>query len=327
MSSSLPLIRIERRTIVASFLRGARFIAVFAVAAVAFVALHRFYSQKFFDGTGKAQWIWQKHRLASRDPVAFFATRDFAVPAVPTSARLKIAADPEYTLFLNGQEIAGGASERVYLDEYDVTRYLRPGRNRIVAAIRSGEGVGGLLIALDLDPSRQNALVSDPSWRIFTRWDPRLLYQDVPGGAAPYVLGEPPIGKWNWPEGRPGRPYGEERFLAYPSSMSRMESWLPETRTIGGVAVSSRRKAQALLFDFGRVVEGRGRLELAVSDPEMVRVRYFEDVGSLDRDEEIRALVVAEGEEAVVDPQRRRFRYMLVFSPKASASVVSEKPV
>src|SRR5437764_5270542 len=45
------------------------------IAVAAFSRLELLYSHKFFDNTGRAQWIWQKNRLAKGDPGAFFATR------------------------------------------------------------------------------------------------------------------------------------------------------------------------------------------------------------------------------------------------------------
>ena len=52
-------------------------VAVIGLITGSFVFLHRFFSDKFYDRTGRAQWLWQEHRFASRDPVAFFAARTF----------------------------------------------------------------------------------------------------------------------------------------------------------------------------------------------------------------------------------------------------------
>jgi hypothetical protein len=316
----------ERAAIRRAFTRGLRGVLLLAVVAGTLLGLHRFFADKFHDRTGKAEWIWQQHRFASREPVAFFAGRDIDLGPAPSWVRIKVAADPEYTLVFNGREIAGGAADRVHLDEYDVTALARPGRNRILASIRSPEGVGGFLLSVDIEPERQNAFVTDGSWKIYRRWDDRLIARDLPGAEPPMLIGRPPIGKWNYPAARSGQPYGEARFLGYPTSAGPLQSSLPETRTIRGIAVTSRRTASAVLFDFGREVEGRGRIEMRASRPEVVRLRY---VSSLDEvhTSSVRNLVVAAGESAVVDPQRHRFRYMLVFAPGAKASVVSETPM
>src|SRR5690242_10147048 len=73
----------------------------------AFTHLDRVYSQKFFDVTGRAEWIWPKVQLSRDVPVAFFATRDLDLPANRYYTKIKVAGDPEYTLYFNGQEIGG----------------------------------------------------------------------------------------------------------------------------------------------------------------------------------------------------------------------------
>src|ERR1051326_6780326 len=42
----------------------------------AFTQLNAVYGHKFFDVTGRAQWIWPRVEKSSEIPVAFFATRD-----------------------------------------------------------------------------------------------------------------------------------------------------------------------------------------------------------------------------------------------------------
>src|ERR1700730_5062560 len=64
--------------------------------------LYLLYAHKFFDVTGRAQWIWAQHQLSRDIPVAFFATRNFDLPPNRQFARIKIAGDPEYTLYFNG---------------------------------------------------------------------------------------------------------------------------------------------------------------------------------------------------------------------------------
>src|ERR1041385_4681594 len=82
----------------------------------AFVHLDRLYSQKFFDVTGTALWIWPGRQLSRAVPVAFFAARDFDLPANRYYTKIKVAGDPEYTLYFNGQEI-GGRSARALSTE------------------------------------------------------------------------------------------------------------------------------------------------------------------------------------------------------------------
>src|SRR5579859_5117122 len=141
-------------------------IALVAVFIFTFVYSHlrAMYAHKFFNVTGDAQWIWLRHRLASGDPVAFFATRDFDLPPDRYFTLIKVAADPEYTLYFNGQMIAGRRGEEdSVLDVYDVSKLARDRHNRIVIAARSANGVGGVIAAVDTRPDF-HYLASDASW-------------------------------------------------------------------------------------------------------------------------------------------------------------------
>ena len=127
----------------------------------AFHRLNLLYSHKFFDVTGRAQWIWPQLRVAANVPVAFFATRDFDLPKNRYFTRIKIAGDPQYTLYFNGREVGGRrTADDMALDVYDVSTLARDGRNRIVVAVRSANGVGGLLASVDITPEYQNMVPS-----------------------------------------------------------------------------------------------------------------------------------------------------------------------
>src|ERR1044071_1191257 len=80
-------------------------LAFIAVFTAVFAKLNHVYSQKFLATTGVAQWIFAQPPLSFGEPVAFFAARDFTLPAKRYYTRLKIATDPEYQLFVNGREI------------------------------------------------------------------------------------------------------------------------------------------------------------------------------------------------------------------------------
>src|SRR6266851_1179542 len=115
--------RLMRRLAIATF-------GLFLFTA-AFHRLNLLYSHKFFDVTGRAQWIWPQHRFAANVPVAFFATRDFDLPK---------------NRYFTGREVGGRrTAEDMALDVYDVSTLAHDGPNRIVVAARSANGVGGLL--------------------------------------------------------------------------------------------------------------------------------------------------------------------------------------
>jgi hypothetical protein len=306
--------------------RGAAVFAAVGAVVLVFFLLHGFFARKFYSRTGAAQWIWQEHRVASREPVAFYAARNFVLDGDPQWLRVKVAADPEYTLYLNGREIAGGGSGSPFLEEYDVTPFARPGRNRLVASVRSPEGVGGFLLSVDFQPERQNQVVTDRNWSIYRHFDERLLTRDLEGAETPRVIGRPPMGRWNFPPSRRGDPYGPERFIGYPAHSGRVETVVPEVRTISGISVTSQRKVAATLFDFGRPVEGRGRFEIPAPEPRPIGVRYFLNADEVDT-APVRSLVIARGERAVVDPQRRRFRYILLLEEEGVATALGEMPL
>src|SRR5688572_4424026 len=90
-------LRLVRRLALAA---GVIFLLTAAVAK-----LERTYSQKFYDVTGRAQWIWAPHRMSDDFPLAFFATRDFDLPERRVYTHLKILGEQEYTIWMNGRII------------------------------------------------------------------------------------------------------------------------------------------------------------------------------------------------------------------------------
>jgi len=295
-----------------------------------FVTIHRLYSEKFFRLTGEAQWIWAPHRLASREPVVLVATREFDLPAGTGGARVSVAGDPGYSLYLNGVLIGERNNhDEVSLDRYDVSRVIRQGRNRVVAILRSPNGIGGFLFTLDAGPGRRNVLISDGSWKIYRAWHHDLPLRDPEGLAplAPMILGRPPMGRWNYLEARGMIPAGSERPVTRvmePKSFRSVTADLPEKKVLSGVAVIARTSLPATLFDFGRV-QGKGRLILAPGETRVVRVRYLSDASELsDLEGTVVPLVIARGEETVTDSETRAFRYMAVFAPDALAVVLAE---
>ena len=121
----------------------------------------------------RAQWIWQQHRLAQGDPAAFFATHEFDLPPNRSFTRIKMLGDPEYTLYFNGVAIGGRhvGDDNEALDTYDVSALARDKKNRMVVAVRSANGVGGL-IAVDR---------SDAGVREFRRHRQRLAHRAAAG--------------------------------------------------------------------------------------------------------------------------------------------------
>src|SRR5437763_681835 len=207
IASALPGKRVEAHRAgitIATLMRDQvrRLTMVAAAALIITFSLSRLwllYAHKFYDVTGRAQWIWAQHELSRDIPVAFFATREFDLPPNRYFTHIKIAGDPEYTLWFNGTEIGGRKlGDARALDVYDVTDLARTSANRMVIGVRSGDGVGGVIASVDIAPDYQNVLVTDGSWHVVRRWMDDLMVHDPESWERPMLLGRPPVGRWNY---------------------------------------------------------------------------------------------------------------------------------
>ena len=302
-------------------------IALGFVFVAGFGHLHHVYSQKFFDVTGPAKWIWARHQISRGIPVAFFAARDFDVPENRYYTKIKVAGDPEYTLYFNGREVGGRrfGEVRDALDVYDVTDMAKTGHNRIVIAARSTNGVGGVIASLDLSPETENYVFTDESWKIFRSWNDALPVRDVGNFAPPMILGEPPTGRWNYLATAPGRFEGSADNIAQPKQVFSFITAIPEVKVIGGVAVAGSRRMRATAYDFGEIGDGRARLTISYDNGQSreIKVRFANARPELFTIEgDVRPFVFAAGERTVLDPEVRHFRYVMVYGGQARAEVV-----
>lgn len=299
--------------------------AVF-VFTFAFHRLDLMYARKFFDEPGDAQWIWAQHPNARNLPVAFFATRDFDLPADRYFTKIKVAADPEYTLYFNGQQIGGrrGEDGRA-LDVYDVSALAKTGRNRIVIAARSADGVGGVLASIDTRPDF-HLLATDDKWNIVLRWSAELLDRDPARSwmAKPLVIGPPPAGRWNYLTTREGEPIKPVKRVIDPLRAFAVDAQLPDVSVVGGVAVAGSVRAPAVAYEFGNVF---GRLHLITQPGNAsslrVQVRFANSVADLAPAEgNLESFVFAAGEHAITEPRDHGFRYVMVYGGDATPRVV-----
>jgi len=292
-----------------------------------FTHLKRVYSQKFFDVTGKAKWIWAPHRLSDNMPVVFFAARDFDLPASRYYTHIKLLGDPDYTLYLNGREIAGrSVGEERRIDLFDISNLVVNGRNRIVIAVRATQGVGGLIAAIDISPELENWVVTDRDWKIYTRWSPEILVRDVAAfhPTPPMLLGDPPVGRWDYLTPASGKFTEPAARVVPPRTSFEMMTEVPVIRTSGGVAILASSRERATAFDFGFT---RGRVRLIIEGDRnfsrAVNVRFAnvrEELGTVDWN--FRSYVFAAGERMIVDPETRNFRYVMVYGRHVRAEVV-----
>lgn len=292
-----------------------------------FCHVQRTYSQKFFDVTGEAQWIWARHSLSSNEPLAFFAGRDFTLPEKRAFTRLKIGAIPEYTLYVNGREVVSrraGANEQA-LDVVDISPLVKTGPNRIVVAVRAPQGFGGLIAAVDLAAENAAWLVTDDRWKIYRRWNPVILTRDVPGEAqSPMRIGEPPVGRWNFLTARPVPRDPVKTDLVQPARVFRAEGKIPVIRTKNGIAVAGVDRETATVFDFGPMT-GRVRLTLGreAKGSRLLQLRFAHDLRDLDSIEwNLRPVVFAPGERVLTSAEAEQFRYVMVFGRNVTAEAV-----
>jgi hypothetical protein len=287
----------------------------------------RVYSEKFFDRTATAQWIWAWHNMSANEPLAFFAAREITLPPNRVYTRLKLAGDPEYTLYVNGNEVAGRrVGEERTLDYYDLSPLVQTGRNRIVVAVRAPQGAGGLLASIDIAPETESWVVTDGQWKIYRQWDPLILQFDITGRwERPAIVGEPPVGRWNYLEIARRDAGLPPTQLLPPKQGFALMALLPKIRTQGGIAVATAARARATAFDFG-FTKGRVRLTAGTKSgfSRLIQVRfanYSSELGLIEWN--LRPIVFAPGETSVTTPEEHSFRYAMAFASDVRADVLT----
>ncbi len=296
-------------------------------AVAAYSRLDLLYSHKFFDITGRAEWIWAQHQLSRETPVAFFATRNFDLPPNRQFTRIKIFGDPEYTLYFNGAQIGGRhVGDESVLDVYDVSKLARDRGNRIVVAARSPNGVGGLIASVDVTGEYQNMVPTGSEWAIVRHWRDDLLVRDPPYSwmSSPMRMGRPPVGRWNFLTRRPGVFTPPMQRIVQPRSAFRFKTAIPMIEDRSGVVIVVPRPVSATAYDFGPT-SGRARLTIHYDNgvSRDVKVRFANDPSELRAVEgPVEPFVFAAGERTVTDPQVRQFRYVMVYGSQATATVV-----
>lgn len=312
-------IRPATRDFFARWTRGVLLLLI-AVAGVAHVT--SFFNDKFRRTTGDAVWLWDRENLASGRPRAFFLSKSFDLPPDRRYTRVKIAADPEYTLYFNGREVGGNKGGPEQIDVYDVSSIAHDRANRIVVAVRSRSGAGGVLVAVDLAPDFENAIVSDDRWTIDSRWSDSLLVSDGLSEQVPArELGRPPFGRWNYLPEKMREWYPQKWQRLEPSGERALRTSIPQIRTVSGMTIQTAVPVDARAYDFGDT-HGRARLDTDGSGGE-IRVRFANTEEDLAAQGEVFSFIAAPGETSVIDPEIRNFRFIVVLGHGARPSVLA----
>jgi signal transduction histidine kinase len=143
-------------------------------------------------------WIWETNTY-DRQTVRFW--KSFEIPAGENilRSRLRITADNEYILYLDGEEIGRDAEWR-HLYEYDITALLQPGRHVLAVEVYNSSREAGFMFGMrvGLAAGKVLEIKSDASWLIvpegISDWEKKLEPADswrkatveFPFGAGPW---------------------------------------------------------------------------------------------------------------------------------------------
>jgi signal transduction histidine kinase len=124
---------------------------------------------------GLGSWIWEE-RTVDNQTCQFWNTFEIPAAGKVAKARLKMTADNQFALFLDGQKLGRGVEWReIYV--FDLTQMLTPGRHVLAVECYNGAFFAGMLFGLrvDLADGRSIEVKSDNSWRVVPlgvrRWE------------------------------------------------------------------------------------------------------------------------------------------------------------
>ena len=140
-----------------------------------------------YNFSDMGSWIWGAV-TSDRQTCRFWKAFEIPDGATITRARLRITADNEYTLYLDGRELGRDAEWR-HLYEYDITALLEPGRHVLAVDAYNSSREAGLILGLQigLSDGRVVKVKSDASWVVgadgVPGWEPVRDWQTM--SAAP----------------------------------------------------------------------------------------------------------------------------------------------
>jgi len=127
---------------------------------------------------GLGSWIWSSNYF-DRQTCQFWKNFEIPQSSSVRHAILRVTADNEYTLYLDGQELGRGAEWR-HLGEYNLDRLLVPGKHVLAVKAFNSSSVAGLILGLRvyLYDGRVIHVKTDDTWRLVPDdqkgWEERL---------------------------------------------------------------------------------------------------------------------------------------------------------
>lgn len=127
----------------------------------------------------EAQWIWSpEHPRGQAKQGDCFFRKSLTLGAVE-EASVTITADDQYSFFINGRQVGAGNSI-AQMEQYDITRMLRRGRNVLAVKVNNtSDGPAALAARVFVKPVGKDwvSFSTDASWR--TQLDSALGWQSI----------------------------------------------------------------------------------------------------------------------------------------------------
>ena len=149
----------------------------------------------------RASWIWAA--AAARANEVIYARTTFSVAGEVQDAYLLVNVDNVVDeLFVNGKALPPrkAASKWHTPDLYEISSYLRQGKNAVAVKGHNEDGPGALILeaSVNLRNGRRIVVATDKSWKVSKKPSPTwfaLDFDDTKWAAA-HVVGRPPVGPW-----------------------------------------------------------------------------------------------------------------------------------
>ncbi len=188
---------LARNLIQPSFAGDATAVTPGAAAASPMTAEDDLYDIGSPDLSDLGPWIWASKTFDAQT-CRFWKSFEVPKSSAIVVARLRITADNEYTVFLDGNEVGRGAEWR-HLYGYNVAQLLKPGKHVLAVEAYNSTREAGLIVGLrvGLADGRTVEVKTDQSWRVVPNdvagWEKKLkASDDWPPATIIAACGQPP---------------------------------------------------------------------------------------------------------------------------------------